>query len=195
MAKNYFDLFGLTTNFCIDQALLSSQYLVLQRATHPDRHANKTDREQLIAQQKAAEVNDAYQTLKAPLSRAKHLLQLIGFEINVDSTTVKDPQLLMQQMMWRERLEDLGGQPEITALDSLSQEIQEELQGIQEQFRQAFDSLVQDNGGLEKCRQLVLQGEVFDTGIAAQTCVLNMQFMDKLLHAVRDLERQMLEAF
>lgn len=104
---NYFDLFHFSTSFELDSHLLSARYRELQRAIHPDKFAGGSEQDILLAVQKAAQVNDAYQTLKHPLSRAEHLLSLKGIDINHESTTVKDCHFLMQQMEWREALEEI----------------------------------------------------------------------------------------
>ncbi|GAA4896765.1 co-chaperone HscB [Ferrimonas pelagia] len=105
---NYFELFALPQGFELDGTVLASRYRELQRAVHPDKFASGSDRDRLMAMHKAAEVNDAFQTLKSPLTRAEYLLRLHGIELRGETTTVKDPLFLMQQMEWREALEALA---------------------------------------------------------------------------------------
>ena len=59
--------------------------------------------------QRAAQINDAFTTLKAPLRRAEYLLSLRGTDIRGEQQTLQDPAFLMQQLEWRERLADLKG--------------------------------------------------------------------------------------
>ena len=68
---NYFQLFGLETQFTIDLAKLSTLYQTLQKKVHPDRFANASSQDQLLAVKKSTLINDAYQTLKNPLKRAQ----------------------------------------------------------------------------------------------------------------------------
>ncbi|BDM63927.1 co-chaperone protein HscB [Shewanella sp. NFH-SH190041] len=112
---NYFELFDLPLSFKLDTGLLSDRYRELQRAVHPDKFAGGSEQEVLLAVQKAAQINDGYQTLKQPLRRAEHMLALRGLDISGETATVKDTAFLMQQMEWREALEDIGHsqQPEV----------------------------------------------------------------------------------
>jgi molecular chaperone HscB len=104
---NYFDLFNVVPAFDIDTALLAERYRELQRAVHPDKFANDTEQQKRLSVQRTAQVNDGYQTLKNPLRRAEHLLSLRGIELSHETTTLKDGAFLMQQMEWREALEDI----------------------------------------------------------------------------------------
>ena len=123
---NYFELFNSPAKYDIDLADLSATYQTLQRLTHPDRFANKGEQEKLLAVQKNAELNDAFTTLKSPLLRAEYILQLRGIDLQHEQQTVKDMGFLMQQMEWREQLEDIEQAPEpFDALEQLSDDITE----------------------------------------------------------------------
>ncbi|KUI99978.1 co-chaperone HscB [Vibrio sp. MEBiC08052] len=104
---NYFELFGLPTQFDLDGSLLSSQFRELQKNFHPDNFAIASERERLIAVQKASEINDAYQTLKNDIRRAEYLLMLHGIDLRSEQQTMQDPEFLMEQMLLREELEIL----------------------------------------------------------------------------------------
>ena len=104
---NYFDLFNVIPAFDIDTTLLAERYRELQRAVHPDKFANDTEQQKRLSVQRTAQVNDGYQTLKNPLLRAEHMLSLRGIELSHETTTLKDSAFLMQQMEWREALEDI----------------------------------------------------------------------------------------
>ncbi|AZG72888.1 co-chaperone HscB [Shewanella livingstonensis] len=119
---NYFDLFNVVPAFDIDTALLAERYRELQRAVHPDKFANDTEQQKRLSVQRTAQVNDGYQTLKNPLRRAEHMLSLRGIELSHETTTLKDGAFLMQQMEWREALEDISqsGDPQ-SSIDELYQ--------------------------------------------------------------------------
>ncbi len=85
---NYFELFGLPIQFELDGSLLSSQFRALQKRFHPDNFATASERDRLMAVQQAAQINDAYQTLKDPLRRAEYLLSLQGIEMNAEQQTL-----------------------------------------------------------------------------------------------------------
>lgn len=104
---NYFELFSFSPSFDVDTALLAHRYRDLQKAVHPDNFAHSTEQDKRLAVQRAAQINDGFQTLKNPVLRAEHLLALKGITLSHESTTVKDTSFLMQQMQWRESLEDI----------------------------------------------------------------------------------------
>lgn len=105
---NHFELFGLPLQFQLDGSLLSSQFRDLQRQFHPDNFATASERDRLLAVQKAAQINDAYQVLKNPISRAEYLLVQHGEDIRGEQQTMQDPMFLMEQMELREELEDIA---------------------------------------------------------------------------------------
>ena len=51
-------------------------------------------------------INEAYQRLKDPLKRAAYLCELKGAPIQAENNTAMPAAFLMQQMQWREDLED-----------------------------------------------------------------------------------------
>ena len=105
---NYFELFGLPSQFALDGSLLSSQFRQLQTQFHPDKFATASERDRLMAVQRAAQINDAYQILKNPISRAEYLLAENGIELRGEQQTMQDPMFLMEQMELREELEEIA---------------------------------------------------------------------------------------
>jgi molecular chaperone HscB len=122
---NYFALFNAPASMDIDTADLARTYQTLQKLTHPDKFSTASAQEQRIAMQKNAQVNDAYSVLKHPLTRAQHLLALRGMTIDNEQHTLQDPAFLMQQMEWRETLEDNANNE--AALMQMSADIQQEI--------------------------------------------------------------------
>lgn len=110
---NHFELFGLPLQFELDGSLLSSQFRELQKRFHPDNFAVASERDQLMAVQKAAQINDAYQTLKHPISRAEYLLALHEIDLKGEQHTLQDPMFLMEQMELREELEEIASSSDI----------------------------------------------------------------------------------
>jgi molecular chaperone HscB len=74
--RNYFDVFGLPVDrLVIDIPQLEKRFLELSRKYHPDRFASKTPMENQIAHEYSSAVNNAYRTLKEPVSRAKYVVE------------------------------------------------------------------------------------------------------------------------
>ncbi len=121
--ENHFALFQLSPTFAIDTAQLDAAYRELQSRVHPDKFAAATDTEKRIAMQWATRANEAYQTLKHPLKRASYLCELNGVDLGIESNTAMPPAFLMQQMEWREALDDARHAKDFAALESLDAEL------------------------------------------------------------------------
>ncbi|GHA64784.1 co-chaperone protein HscB [Formosimonas limnophila] len=107
MKQNYFELFQLPIGFAINEADLALRHRAIIDKVHPDRFAAKSPMEQRLALQWSTFANEAFDTLRDPIARAKYLLQLYAPELTGESVRVTLPQnFLMQQMEWREALED-----------------------------------------------------------------------------------------
>ncbi|MGC7589569.1 Fe-S protein assembly co-chaperone HscB [Bisgaard Taxon 46] len=105
---NPFKIFDLPVDFHVDQATLSTRYLALQKSLHPDNFTTHSAQEQRLAMQRSAEVNDALQILKDPILRADSIIALhTGEQQNFEEKSTNDLAFLMQQMQWREQLEEI----------------------------------------------------------------------------------------
>jgi molecular chaperone HscB len=104
-----FALFGLEKQFAQDRAAVDARWKELQREAHPDKFAAQGAAAQRIAMQWSVRINEAYQRLKDPIKRAAYLCELAGFPINAHSNTAMPTGFLMQQMEWREALDDARG--------------------------------------------------------------------------------------
>jgi molecular chaperone HscB len=111
-----FVLFGLPSGFALDRAALDLRWKALQRQAHPDRFAAQGAAAQRVAMQWSVRINEAYQRLKDPLKRAAYWCELNGAPIQAHSNTAMPPAFLMQQMEWREALEESDGADAIEAL-------------------------------------------------------------------------------
>jgi molecular chaperone HscB len=101
-----FELFGLPTAFELDRTQVDLQWKTLQREAHPDRFASEGAAAQRIAMQWSVRINEAYSRLKDPLKRAAYLCELNGAAVNAENNTNMPSAFLMQQMEWREALDD-----------------------------------------------------------------------------------------
>ncbi len=175
-SKNYFELFGLPVGFRIDRAALSSRYRDLQRVVHPDRYANASDQERRLSLQQATLVNEAFETLKDPVRRARYLLSLNGIDEDDSQQTTRDAAFLMEQMELREALAEAPQQADPHA----------EVDGLMRRIDDMIKSLV---------AQMAMQ---FETGTpeqleAARESVRKMQFLNKLHAEAEALEAELEE--
>ncbi|MCX7216958.1 MAG: Fe-S protein assembly co-chaperone HscB [Burkholderiales bacterium] len=121
--ENHFALFGMTPRFTIDASVLDAAYRDLQGRVHPDKFAAASDAEKRVAMQWATRANEAYQTLKSPLKRAGYLCELNGIDLAIESNTHMPTAFLMQQMAWREALEEARDTKDLSALEGVESEL------------------------------------------------------------------------
>ena len=174
LTQSHFELFALPEQYALDRQALDSRYRELQRATHPDRFASSSDQERRISMQRAAQINEAYRVLKDPVQRGRYLLELRGHNIDDEKTTTRDGDFLMQQMAFREALDEVPEQPDpLQALDKLAQRV-----------RDSADSLESALAGfLDSDRPEHIQ--------AAIDTVMKMQFYKRLENELTELETEL----
>lgn len=135
----YFELFGLTPQFNLDLAKLETNYRSIQSASHPDRFVTASPAEKLRSMQTATLANEAYQALKNPANRAQYLLALQGVDAIAETNTAMPADFLMQQMEWREAIDDAKQAKNIDALDALLAEMQQEARILQTSLTDLID--------------------------------------------------------
>ena len=111
-----FTLLGLPPRFAQDRAAIDTRWRELQAQVHPDRFAAEGAASQRVAMQWAVRVNEAYQRMKEPLKRAAYLCELNGAPIDAENNTAMPPGFLIQQMEWREALDEAASLPDVEAL-------------------------------------------------------------------------------
>lgn len=165
-SQTYFELFGLPATYALDRERLDSAYRELQNKVHPDKFAAKSETEQRVAMQWATKVNEAYQTLKQPITRGVYLLQLQGIDAMSAQDTSIGPAFLMQQMEWREAIDAARNARDMAALDRLQTELKATYRAVDKELADLLDVDKNPAGATEAVRKL--------------------KFMDKLLAEVGD---------
>ena len=82
---DYFAFFGLPYKLNLDNAQLERDFYALSRKLHPDINARADGREQEWSLEKTSQLNDAYRTLKDPISRTEYMLRLQGVQLEEQS--------------------------------------------------------------------------------------------------------------
>ncbi len=118
LSDDHFTLFGLPQRQALARAAVDGRRRDLQVQVHPDRFASEGAAAQRLAMQWAVRVNEAYQCLKDPLARAAYLCELRGVPVDAERNTAMPTAFLMQQMQWREALEEASGVADIEGLDA-----------------------------------------------------------------------------
>lgn len=134
LKDDYFALLGLPRRFAVDDAALDAAYRAVQGRVHPDRFVRAGDAEKRIAMQWAAQANAAYQTLRQPLKRAVYLLGLHGVDVEAENNTAMAPDFLIQQMTWREAIDDAVAASNLGALEA-------QLNALRDEKRTRYEKL------------------------------------------------------
>ena len=139
--NNPFALFDLPVAFQVDSALLNERYLALQKSLHPDNFSAASAQEQRLAMQKSAEINDALRILKDPITRADSIIAInTGEAENPEEKSNNDIDFLMQQMEWRETLENIENRKDTDELTAFTQEINQIRHAILSELSTALDT-------------------------------------------------------
>jgi molecular chaperone HscB len=176
-SKNYFQLFSLPVDYVVDASALAENYRELQRVVHPDRFASASEQERRLSMQGATLINEAFQTLKDPMLRAKYLLSLHGVEWGDGKDNTQDMEFLMEQMELREQLAEAKDQsdPFAVVADIISG-IDGKIAVLIEQLTQQFSSAAPEH--LQQARDTILK----------------MQFLQKLHQDAEALEAELEDA-
>lgn len=119
----------------VDTSALKRAWRLKMAVTHPDRMVGRSDKEQQIGAQQSALINRAYETLLHPLPRAFYLLEKHGVSEVSESDSLEDPELLMEVMELRERLEDAESEEEAAEVRADNAKL---LEATIEKLKQAF---------------------------------------------------------
>ena len=156
-AADHFTLFGLECCQGLNVAELETKFREVQAQVHPDRHAHGTESDQRLAMQWATRVNEAYQTLKTPLNRARYLLHLLGHDAQVESNTAMPVEFLMAQMELRETVEEAKVGADETALDDARSAVINEMKSEYRRMEQLIDQERNYAAATALVRQLMFQ--------------------------------------
>jgi len=169
--KNYFEIFSVPVSTALDLPQLKEKNHELQQQVHPDRFASSGDAEKRQAMQVTSLVNEAYNTLKVPVSRLQYMLTLKGVDMNGETDTSMDGAFLMQQMELREEIADVKRQSDpLDVLDTMSRDLKDQAENLVLSFGDFYH---QDE--LEKSREIVRK----------------LQFINKAQKEVNDITEQL----
>jgi molecular chaperone HscB len=140
LQSNDFELFNVPVQFAQDSAALDARWKELQREAHPDKFAAQGAAAQRVAMQWSVRINEAYRRLKDPLKRATYLCELHGAPINAETHTAMPADFLMQQMEWREALDDAETAENIEEISlQLNKTVREQLSKLEQLIDQQKD--------------------------------------------------------
>ena len=152
LSDDDFSLFGLVQRHALDRAELDACWRALQSKVHPDRFASEGTAAQRLAMQWAVRVNQAYQRLKDPLQRGAYLCELRGAAIQAENNTAMPAAFLMQQMAWREALDDAA---DADAVQQLDDQVEAEERGLLSQLGHTLDEMGDAPAAAQQVRALM----------------------------------------
>lgn len=155
--QDHFALFGLPRRQGLDVEQLERLYRDVQARVHPDRHARLPEADRRLAMQWATQVNEAYQTLKDPLSRARYLLKLQGVDAGLESNTAMPMDFLIRQMEWREAVEEARASEDVDSLDDMHRRLRQDMAAQYVHLAEAIDQRHDTRRATELVRQLMFQ--------------------------------------
>ena len=147
-------MFSLPQACRLDNALLERHYHALQEQVHPDKFSHLSEAERRLSMQWSARVNEAYQTLSNPARRARYLLSLHGVDIQEETNTAMPADFLMEQMEWREAIEEARQARDAAELEKLESRLQHEMHALQEQLADKLDIECDYAAAAESVRKL-----------------------------------------
>lgn len=155
---DYFSFFRLARKLGLDEAALERQFHQLSWKLHPDNFHQATTYEQELSLEKTATLNDAYRTLRDPVTRVEYLLGLEGVRREGETKQQAPPDLLAEVFELNEYLEELreakrsGGEPREM------EELRHRLEKARETFQAKMDEVM---------AELTAQFERWDAGLEA----------------------------
>lgn len=176
LSKNYFELFGLSASFDVNQQQLNERYRDLQRTIHPDRFAKSSDRERRLSVQYTAQINEAYRVLKSPLDRGRYLLTLNGIEFDGERETTCEAGFLTEQMQFHEAMGEVrSANDPMSTLLRLNHDINSKIDTMTKELSMLFASGTTDS--LTMAKQIVLK----------------LQFLHRLRQQAEGLEEELVD--
>ena len=165
LTADFFSLFELPRSFRLSLSELDSRYRDIQAKVHPDRFVSAGDAERRLSMQWATHANEAYQTLKKPLERAKYLLHQSGHDIQAESNTAMPVDFLMEQMEWREAVMDARSGGDHHELEHLHNRLRGDIDARYDELADLFDK---------------------EDHAMATDLVRRLMFLEKLLYEIDD---------
>jgi molecular chaperone HscB len=104
---DYFAFFGLPEKLSLDAAQLETEFHRLSWKLHPDNFVRASEFERDLSLHRSSELNDAYRTLREPISRVEYLLLCRGLRKEGATKQQAPPELLEEVFELNESLDQL----------------------------------------------------------------------------------------
>ena len=188
---DYFAFMGVPRQLNLEVADLEQRFRTLSRQFHPDYFYNATPAERRASLERSSYLNDAYRTLKQPISRITYLLEIEGVLTSADHTGGNafkqvPPALLEEVFALNEELDEVralraNGAPMETWRPRL-QRAEQPIEGKRQEHERQLEALssrwdaLGDSGATAADRRVVLD--------ALRERVLERNYINNLLAAI-----------
>jgi molecular chaperone HscB len=191
----YFDVFELPRKLALDTSALERAFYKLSRKLHPDVYAQASAQEQQWSLEQTSLLNDAYRTLKNPITRTEYLLRLEGVEIEQDKSAENGKKESRVPPDLLEEVFELNMQLEEMRMNQKMGEDDPQIRSDLEKAKAQFEGQMADADG-----QLQALWSQWDKALDAQDRPLQAAVKDKMValldrrRYVRNLVRDVNEA-
>jgi molecular chaperone HscB len=135
---DFFTFFGLPQKLKIDDGALEQRFHQLSWKLHPDNFVKCSEYERNLALVRSSELNDAYRTLRDPVSRAEYLLAHAGVRKEGTTKQQAPPELLEEVFELNESLDELR---DAKAAGGDLTELREKLSAARKNFQQKLEEV------------------------------------------------------
>jgi molecular chaperone HscB len=142
---DYFAFFGLPEKLSLDSAQLETEFHKLSWKLHPDNFVRSSDFERDLSLNRSSELNDAYRTLREPISRVEYLLLRRGLRKEGTTKQQAPPELLEEAFELNESLDELR---EARAEGADLAALREPLDAAQKNFQQKLEAVDAELAGI-----------------------------------------------
>jgi len=105
--SDYFAMLELPRKLWIEMGALEQKFLQLSWKLHPDNFVKASEEEREISLKRSSELNDAYRTLRDPVTRVEYLLSIEGARKEGEHKQQAPPELLEEVFELNESLDEL----------------------------------------------------------------------------------------
>jgi molecular chaperone HscB len=131
---DYFGLFGLPQKLRIDVADLEQRFHQMSWKLHPDNFVRAAERERGLSLECSSQLNDAYRTLREPVSRVEYLLAREGMRKEGQHKQQAPPELLEEVFELNESLDELRSTRQAGGEGDEMAALRARLEGAQKNF-------------------------------------------------------------
>jgi molecular chaperone HscB len=154
---DYFAIFGLPRKLWIEMSALERKFLQMSWKLHPDNFVNAPKEEREISLKRSSELNDAYRTLRDPVTRVEYLLGIEGAREEGQHKQQAPSELLEEVFELNESLDELR---EAEASEGDVANLKSRLQAAEKNFQEKLGEVDAQLHATAREWDVVLEGDV-----------------------------------